>query len=95
MLTQQIIKRPGDGLLAALLGVAIGVMATLSVLEMYIHNAMENGWAMVTTCVVAGASLYYIVQPYLPDFEPLDAASGGAAAQVRVAVGDRQLSSSL
>ncbi len=63
-------------------------MATLSVLEMYIHNAMENGWATVTTCVVAGASLYYIVQPYLPDFEQVDAVTCGAAAQVPMT--DRQ-----
>ncbi len=39
----QVIRRPESALLAFLLGTAIGVMATLSVLEMIIVNALEHG----------------------------------------------------
>lgn len=65
----QIIKRPEDALLAFLLGTAIGVMFTLSVAEMWIHNAMEHGWLEVTGAVLVGALLYQVVQPFLPDFD--------------------------
>lgn len=64
----QIIKRPGPGLLAFLLGVAIGVMFTLSAAEMYIRNAYEHGFWSVTAAVLGGVALYYFLQPFLPDF---------------------------
>ena len=38
-----VIRRPEAGLLAFLLGTAIGVMATLSVLELMLKNAIDNG----------------------------------------------------
>ncbi|KAK9901626.1 hypothetical protein WJX75_005604 [Coccomyxa subellipsoidea] len=63
-----IIKRPGPGLLAFLLGVAIGVMFTLSAAEMYIRNAYEHGFWSVTAAVLGGVALYYFLQPFLPDF---------------------------
>ena len=64
----QIVKRPGPGLLAFLLGVAIGVMVTLSAAEMYIRNAWENGFWGITAAAGCGVALYYFVQPFLPDF---------------------------
>ncbi|KAK9826570.1 hypothetical protein WJX74_003411 [Apatococcus lobatus] len=64
-----IIQRPGDGQLALLLGLAIGVMATLSVVELWIKNALEHGAWGISAAVFGGALLYYLVQPYLPDFE--------------------------
>ncbi len=64
----QIIKRPGPGLLAFLLGVAIGVMFTLSAAEMYVRNAYENGFWSITTAALGGVALYYFLQPFLPDF---------------------------
>ncbi len=67
---QQIIQRPGDGQLALLLGLAIGVMATLSIMELWIKNALEHGAWAISAAVFGGALLYYLVQPYLPDFEP-------------------------
>jgi hypothetical protein len=44
-----VIRRPEAGLLAFLLGTAIGVMATLSILELLIENALENG---VSLCLL-------------------------------------------
>ena len=64
----QIVKRPGPGLLSFLLGIAIGVMVTLSALEMYIRNAYEHGFWGITLAAGCGVALYYFVQPFLPDF---------------------------
>jgi len=63
-----VIKRPDDSLLAFLLGTAIGVMFILSAVEMWIHNAMENGWASITAAVLVGVLVYQCLQPLLPDF---------------------------
>lgn len=65
----QIVRKPGNQLLAALLGVAIGVMATLSIAEMLVRNAMEHGWTGISLACAAGALTYYLLQPYFPDFE--------------------------
>ena len=73
LLFLQIIKKPENKLLAALLGVAIGVMVTLSTAEMYIRNAMEHGWLGISTATAAGMLVYYFLQPYFPDFEPVPA----------------------
>ncbi len=64
-----IVKKPGNDLLSFLLGIAIGVMATLSVLEMWLHNAVEHGPVAITAATAAGVALYYVAQPYFPDFE--------------------------
>ena len=64
-----IVKKPGNDLLSFLLGVAIGVMATLSILEMWLHNAVEHGPIAITAATAAGVALYYAAQPYFPDFE--------------------------
>eukprot|EP00884_Botryococcus_braunii_P017854 jgi/Botrbrau1/4752/Bobra.0137s0024.1 len=64
-----IIRRPGPGLLSLLLGLAIGVMATLSMIEMWLHNAYEHGALSITGAVAVGAGLYCLLQPYFPDFE--------------------------
>lgn len=64
----QIIKRPGDALMAFLLGLAFGVMFLLSVWELWIHAAMEYGFWSVTLPVAGGALLYVAVQPLLPTF---------------------------
>lgn len=66
----QVIKRPGPALLAFLLGVAIGVMALLSVVELWIRNAVDNGPVWVTLSLGLGAGLYYVAHPYFPDFSP-------------------------
>lgn len=63
-----VISRPSEGLLAFLLGTAIGVMALLSFVEMLVHNALQNGWLAVSFSFTCGALLYRIIQPMLPDF---------------------------
>ena len=65
-----IVRKPGNDLLSFLLGIAIGVMATLSVLEMWLHNAVEHGPLAITAATAVGVALYYVAQPYFPDFEP-------------------------
>jgi len=55
-------RRPNDSTLAFLLGVAIGVMMLLAVVEMWVHNAFEHGVFVVTVGFVAGAGLYGLLQ---------------------------------
>lgn len=55
--------------MAFLLGIAIGVMGSLSILEMYLHNAMQNGFAGVTIASVSGAVVFYLINPYFPEFD--------------------------
>lgn len=75
-----IVRKPGNDLLSFLLGIAIGVMATLSVLEMWLHNAFEHGPVAITAATAVGVALYYIAQPYFPDFESHQASSNMALA---------------
>lgn len=63
------LRQPNDASLAFLLGLALGVMATLSIVELWVANALENGVFPITAATLAGAGLYYIAQPYFPDFE--------------------------
>lgn len=74
-----IIRRPEAALLAFLLGTAIGVMSTLSVLELLIYNALENGVWQVCGCAAAGGLFYVVVEPLLPHFESSVVAAGAAA----------------
>lgn len=57
-----VLRRPNDSTLAFLLGVAIGVMMLLAVIEMWVHNALEHGSLVVTMGFVAGAGMYRLVQ---------------------------------
>lgn len=63
-----IIRRPEEKQLAFLLGIAIGVMFTLSLVELWVRNAAEMGWISVTAAVVSGGLTYQFLQPMLPDF---------------------------
>lgn len=64
-----VIRKPNDATLAFLLGLALGVMATLSLVELWIKNAFEHGFVMITVSLAAGFLLYYIAQPFFPEFE--------------------------
>ena len=65
------VRKPDDATLAFLLGLALGVMLTLSIVELWLNNAMEHGWLMVSVANIAGIVLYYFVQPLFPEFEVL------------------------
>jgi len=77
-----IIKKPDNGLLATLLGVAIGVMSALSILEMFLRNAYEHGLVGISAAVLLGGLSYVLLQPYLPAFEVLHGASQGSKAGI-------------
>ena len=70
-------KKPDQKLLAFLLGTAIGVMATLSVVELYVKNVMENGFIGVTLATGAGALLYVFLEPLLPKAEVIELKDDG------------------
>ena len=63
------IRKPDDATLAFLLGLALGVMATLSLVELWIKNAAVHGFVMITVSLAAGFLLYYVAQPFFPEFE--------------------------
>lgn len=75
------IIRPGPALLGFLLGVAIGVMGLLSVVELWIKNAIDNGTLSVTLALAIGAGLYYFAHPYFPDFQAPSHSHGGGESQ--------------
>lgn len=70
-----VVGRPEEKQLALLLGIAIGVMFTLSFVELWLRNAAEVGWISITTAVSIGASVYHFMQPFLPDFRYENASS--------------------
>ena len=72
-----VLKKPDQKLLAFLLGTAIGVMATLSVVELYVKNVIENGFIGVTIATGAGALLYVFLEPLLPKAEMMELKNGG------------------
>eukprot|EP00899_Mesostigma_viride_P024130 jgi/Mesvir1/4901/Mv11163-RA.1 len=61
-------RRPDDQQLACLLGIAIGVMLCLSVVEMLVLNAMRMGVLMVTTAFASGSGFYFGSAPFFPEF---------------------------
>lgn len=63
------IRKPDDSTLAFLLGLALGVMATLSIVELWIKNSLDNGVVPITAATLLGALLYYVIQPLVPEFE--------------------------
>lgn len=51
----KVIKKPDMGLMAVLLGVAIGVMSTVSIAELIVKNAIENDMFLVLMSTTLGA----------------------------------------
>ena len=62
-------KKPDARAMAFLLGVAIGVMTTLSFVELYVKNVIEHGILRVTGATMGGAGLYACAAPLLPNTE--------------------------
>ena len=74
-------RKPDQKLLAFLLGTAVGVMATLSVVELYVKNVLENGFVGITLATACGAMVYVVVEPLLPKTETLEARVAADAAE--------------
>jgi zinc transporter, ZIP family len=63
------VRKPDDASLAFLLGLALGVMATLSIVELWIKNGLEHGFFAISVALAGGVLLYYVAQPFFPEFE--------------------------
>lgn len=50
----QVIRKPDEPLLALFLGIAIGVMSTVSIVELLVKNALENDPLLVLGAFAAG-----------------------------------------
>ena len=48
-------------------------MATLSLVELYVKNLMQNGFVEVTVAMCIGAVVYMVLEPLLPKTEALEA----------------------
>ena len=84
-----IIRRPDAADLAFLLGVALGVMGVLSVCEMWLRNASENGIVPVSLAFAGGAVAYALLTPLLPEVSTGGRWSiGGGGSEDGGAVGD-------
>ena len=66
---KQVFKEPSDPVLAFLLGIAIGVMAFLSIVEMLIHNATKAVPAIVVVTFFAGYLGFLVFDKSIPDFD--------------------------
>ena len=75
-------RKPDQKLLAFLLGTAVGVMATLSVVELYVKNVLENGFVGITLATACGAMVYVVLEPLLPKAEVLEARVAADAVDV-------------
>ena len=85
-------RKPDQKLLAFLLGTAIGVMATLSVVELYVKNVLENGFVGITLATACGAMVYVVVEPLLPKAEVLELKVLGVDAENGEAIGNDKMS---
>ena len=41
----------------------------LSIVELWIHNAVEHGFLGVSASLAGGAALYLAIHPWIPDFQ--------------------------
>lgn len=58
---------PDEATLAFLLGSAVGVMSTVSIVELWLHKALQHAsWFGITAAVAAGAMAFAILDPLLP-----------------------------
>lgn len=76
-----VIRKPSTQVMAGLLGVALGVMATVSILELLIKNAMEMDALLVCAACLAGGLAYYMLEPLFPKMEDHTHASAQAKAR--------------
>jgi len=72
-----IIHKPGHEVMALLLGMAIGVMATVSIVELIVRNALENDTFLVLGSALGGGMVYYILEPFFPKVDEAQLLKGG------------------
>ncbi|CAD7696209.1 unnamed protein product [Ostreobium quekettii] len=68
---RQVLQKPDDKLLSLLLGLAIGVMASLSIAQLYLESAIRLGLVPVTVVFGFGAASYYALHSYFPVIDKL------------------------
>ncbi len=56
------VRKPSQATMAGLLGVAIGVMATVSIVELIVRNAMENDPFLVLASAGSGEEQLLVVR---------------------------------
>jgi zinc transporter ZupT len=66
LLVPQVTRKPDEASLAFLLGTAIGVMATVSAVELWIRSALAGHPLLITGAVLAGAAAFCCLEPLLP-----------------------------
>ncbi|GMH32984.1 hypothetical protein BSKO_00818 [Bryopsis sp. KO-2023] len=64
-----VIKKPDEGLLALLLGLALGVMATLSVIELMWETGRRQGILTVMLAGGLGTAVYYLLRKLFPEHD--------------------------
>ncbi|GLC41976.1 hypothetical protein PLESTM_001272600 [Pleodorina starrii] len=66
-----IVRKPSASSMAALLGVALGVMATVSCVELVARNAMsgEGDPFLIVAAAMSGALTYYMLEPLFPKMD--------------------------
>jgi ZIP family zinc transporter len=69
-------------MLAFLLGSAIGVMATVSAVELWLRNALSNNPFYVTLAVLIGAAAFCILDPLIPKPPEDDEAAAASSKDV-------------
>ena len=60
-----VLKRPDQQMMAFLLGLAAGVMITVSVVELIVRNALENNALLVLISAGLGALAYYLLALFM------------------------------
>ncbi|GIL59041.1 hypothetical protein Vafri_14009 [Volvox africanus] len=66
-----VVRKPSASSMAALLGVALGVMATVSCVELVARNAMsgEGDPFLILAATISGALTYYVLEPMFPKMD--------------------------
>lgn len=63
------IKKPDEGLLAFLLGIAFGVMMVLSIMELFWDTAIRQGFMVVFAAAAIGSIFYLMIKRCLPEYD--------------------------
>jgi ZIP family zinc transporter len=75
-------------MLAFLLGSAIGVMATVSAIELWLRNALSNNPFYVTLALLAGAGAFCILDPLIPKPPEPDEAAAASSKDIEDVQGE-------